>query len=98
MTNTVVYTSIKNFLGYNEHNWQELKNQIVENAHRHKAFVDKGCDEWGFRAKIYMLIKFANSKKQLIIKTCWLIAKGRKPKFITAWYDSNFERNLKDEI
>ncbi len=88
----------RNLLGYNEHNWQELKNQIVDNAHKYKVFVDKGNDEWGFRAKIYMPIKFANSSKQLIVKTCWLIAKGQKPKFITAWYDSNFERNLKDEI
>jgi len=85
-------------LGYNESNWESLKKQIVDNAHKYKVFVDKGADEWGLRAKIYTPIKFANSDKQLIIKTCWLIAKGKKPRFITAWYESDFERKIRDEI
>lgn len=75
-----------------------LLEQIYNNASKYKVFVDKGHDEWGFRVKIYMPIKFYGSDKQLIVKTCWLITDGQKPKFITAWYDKNFERNLRDEI
>ena len=92
------YLIFRKLLGYNEENWQLLKEEICKNAMNYKVFVDKGYDEWGFRVKIYMPVKFANSDKQLIIKTCWLISKEKRPKFITAWYDSNFERNLRDEI
>lgn len=92
------YLIFRNLLGYNEQNWGSLKKQIIDNAPKYKTFIDKGCDEWGFRVKIYMPIKFANSNKQLIIKTCWLVAKAEKPKFITAWYENNFERKLRDEI
>ena len=92
------YLIFRKLLGYNENNWNLLREQIVDNASKYKVFVDKGYDEWGFRVKIYMPIKFANSDKQLIIKTCWLIAKGKIPRFITAWYESNFERRLRDEI
>ncbi|MCQ2815499.1 MAG: hypothetical protein MJ227_04465 [Bacilli bacterium] len=92
------YLIFRELLGYSEKNIELLIRQIIENAPKYKVFVDKGYDKFGFRAKIYMPIKFYGSSKQLIIKTCWLISEGNKPKFITAWYDSKFERNLRDEI
>ena len=92
------YLIFRENLGYNESNSLILKQQFIENASKYKVFVDKGYDKFGFRVKIYMPIKFFGSNKQLIIKTCWLVSEGKKPKFITAWYDNKFERNLRDEI
>ncbi|HBF67792.1 MAG TPA: hypothetical protein DDW20_00510 [Firmicutes bacterium] len=92
------YLIFRENLGYNETNSLILKQQFIENALKYKVFVDKGYDKFGFRVKIYMPIKFFGSNKQLIIKTCWLVSEGKKPKFITAWYDNKFERNLRDEI
>lgn len=45
-----------------------------------------------------MSIKFANSNEQFMIKTCWIIKECKKPRFITAYYGKNYERNYKDEI
>ncbi len=88
----------RNLLGYDENNIEELREQLLFNACQYKVFVQKKFDEYGFRVKIYMPIKFANSDKKLIIRTCWLIDENEKPRFVTALYDSDFERDLRDEI
>lgn len=92
------YLIFKNLLGYNEENAYLLKQQILNNASKNEVFVQKKFDLYGFRAKIYMPIKFANSDKFLIIKTCWVIEENKKPRLATAWYERNYERGLKDEI
>ncbi len=92
------YIIFRNILGYNENNIDELKNQIVIKSSKYKVFIQKKFDEFGFRVKIYMPIKFANSNEQLILKTCWLISEDEKPKFLTAYYVRDFERDLNDEI
>lgn len=92
------YLIFKNLLGYNESNIKFLKEQILKNAPMCTVYVNKKADKYGFRVKIYMPIKFANSSKTLIIKTCWIIKENEKPRLVTAWYKSKFEEDLKDEI
>ncbi len=92
------YLIFRNCLGYNEANVHKLKQQIINNASLNQVFVSKGCDDYGFRVRIYMPIKFANSNEQLMIKTCWLISEGEKPLFVTAMYDKNYKKEYKDEI
>lgn len=92
------YLIFRKLLGYNETNVHELKDQILKNASNYEVFLTKGFDKHGFRVKIFMPIKFIDSNKQLIIKTCWVIDKNKKPRFVTAWYDNKLERDFKDEI
>ncbi len=87
----------RNLLGYNEENIGELEKQIFENASRYKPFAN-GVTKYGFRVKIFMPIKFANSNDQLIIKTCRIIKENSKPSFVTAWYEKDFKEDFKDEI
>ena len=88
----------RNILEYTEENFNLLKKEIFEKASKYKVFVDKGYDEWGFRAKIYMPINSVLKDRQIIIKTCWLISENKKPKLVTAYYETHFERNIRDEI
>ena len=92
------YLIFRNLLGYNENNKDLLREQILRNASRYIVYVNKKADNYGFRVKIYMPIKFVNSNKELIIKTCWVIKENEKPRLATAWYKKRFEEDLKDEI
>ena len=36
--------------------------------------------------------------KYLIIKTIWILSENQKPRFITAYYNSNYKGDSKNEI
>ncbi len=88
----------RNLLGYDESNINQLEKQILNNASKFKVYVNRKSDLYGFRVKIFMPIKFANSNEHLIIKTCWVIKENCKPSFVTAWYQKDFKEEMKDEI
>lgn len=92
------YKIFRDKLGFNEQNVWDLEKQILDGSRKYKIFLTKTADKYGFRVKIYMPIYSYDRSRYLMIRTGWLLAEGQKPRFITAFYEKDFERNLKNEI
>jgi uncharacterized protein DUF6883 len=71
-------------LGFDQSNWEMLKERILEELPYHEALLGAE-DEFGSRYNVKLPILGVNGKTQIVL-TAWIVRPGTDvPDFVTAW-------------